>query len=139
MTYYPDRSAYHYLAETVPADVTALNIGWLSSLRRYPKGEAPEGFTEALALLCRDQPRARTRGVHACGLPHRLGESRQPVRIEVGGEKVLLGTAEVRVIAKTGEWLIAPTLVHHYVTRHRYLPPPEFVEAVLAGRVAGEA
>jgi hypothetical protein len=32
---------------------------------------------------------------------------------------------------------VAPTLVHHYVTRHRYLPPPEFVEAVLAGPTPG--
>jgi hypothetical protein len=26
--------------------------------------------------------------------------------------------------------------VVHYVDRHRYLPPPEFIEAVLARRVA---
>ncbi|GAB2870720.1 DUF7919 family protein [Streptomyces mayteni] len=138
MTYYRDLSPYAYLPETVPPGVRARAVGWLSGLRRHPRGEAPAGFAEALAELCRNRTSAGTRGTHACGLPHRPGEPRRPVRIEVGGRQVLLGTAEVRVVAATGDWLIAPTLVHHYVTRHRYLPPPEFVEAVLAGRAAGE-
>jgi hypothetical protein len=135
MSYYPDLSPYAYMPETIGQGVKALNVGWLSLWHGFPKGDTPPGFTEALGLLCRDRPSARTRGVHACGLPHRIGEKRKPLHIDVEGQRVLLGTAEVRVVSQTGEWLIAPTLVHHYVTRHRYLPPPEFVEAVLAGRV----
>lgn len=39
---------------------------------------------------------------------------------------------EIRVLAKTGQWYAAPTLVHHYVTWHNYLPPQEFIDAVLS-------
>jgi hypothetical protein len=47
-----------------------------------------------------------------------------------GGESLAVGDAEVRVIATDGTLLVAPTLVLHYVTAHRYRPPDEFVEAV---------
>ncbi|MDT0305524.1 hypothetical protein RM780_00900 [Streptomyces sp. DSM 44917] len=134
MTYFADLSPYVYLPETLPSGVTALNVGWLSPMRDYPRGDVPEGFTDALGLLCRDEQRAVTRGMHACGLIHRLGEQRFPIRIEGDGRTVVLGTAEVRVVSRAGEWLIAPTLVYHYVTRHHYLPPEPFVEAVLARR-----
>ncbi|WP_233580706.1 DUF7919 family protein [Streptomyces triticirhizae] len=137
MTYYADLSPYTRRPESVPAGITALNVGWLSWARRYPRfarGEVPKDFVAALGSLCRDGQRERTRGFHPCGLPHLVGERRRPVRIEVAGEEVLLGNAEVAVVAASGGWLIAPTLVHHYVTRHRYRPPEEFVEAVLAGR-----
>ncbi|MGH3310044.1 MAG: hypothetical protein ACRDP3_05595, partial [Streptomyces sp.] len=62
-----------------------------------------------------------------------------PPRILVGGESVTLGNAEVRVISRHGRWLIAPTLVHHYVNEHSYLPPEEFIEAVTARRAAPAA
>jgi hypothetical protein len=46
----------------------------------------------------------------------------------------LLGDAEIRVVGKDGTWLIAPTLVLHYVTEHAYRPPAEFIDAVSRGR-----
>jgi hypothetical protein len=138
MSYYSDLSPYTYLPRTVPASVVARNVGWLSGLRRFPRGEVPAEFTEALGELCRDEPRARTRGVHRCRLCHRLGAGGpSPLSVDIGGRPVPLGTAEVRVAAAgSGEWLIAPDLVHHYVTRHGYRPPDVFAEAVLARRVA---
>lgn len=142
MTYYADLTPYTRRPESVPAGVPALNVGWLSWTRRFPRfprGGVPGDFTAALALLCRDGRREPTRGFHPCGLPHLVGERRRPVRIEVEGGEVLLGNAEVATVAASGAWLIAPTLVHHYVTRHRYRPPEEFVEAVLAGRPLGTA
>jgi hypothetical protein len=48
----------------------------------------------------------------------------------------LLGDAEIRVVGKDGTWLIAPTLVLHYVTEHAYRPPAEFIDAVSRGRFA---
>jgi hypothetical protein len=36
-------------------------------------------------------------------------------------------------------WLIAPTLIIHYVLQHEYPPPPEFFEAVVAERFAEES
>jgi hypothetical protein len=134
MSHFPDLSPYTYLPETVPPSVTARTVGWLSPWRRWPRGAAPGPFTEALGDLVRDEPRARTRGAHRCGRCRASGPTGLPV--EIGGRRVLLGSAEVRVIAASGDWLIAPDLVYHYVTAHRYLPPEEFIEAVTARRTA---
>ncbi|WP_129842722.1 hypothetical protein [Streptomyces sp. RFCAC02] len=137
MTHYTDLSPYSYLPETVQPGVHALNVGWLAPFHRHPKGAVPPAFTEALALLCRDDRRAVTRGFHPCGLWHRPGAAPgKPVRTAVGGVPVTLGTAEVRVAAPDGTLLIAPTLVLHYVTAHRYRPPDAFIDAVMAGRRA---
>jgi hypothetical protein len=42
------------------------------------------------------------------------------------------GSAEIIVPGRDGKVYRAPTLIGHYVGRHRYRPPREFVEAVLA-------
>ncbi|MDT0266838.1 hypothetical protein RM844_11100 [Streptomyces sp. DSM 44915] len=142
MTYYADLSPYTRAPDSVPAGVRALNVGWLSWTRRFPRygrGQTPQdhdAFVAALALLCRDGRRAETRRFHPCGLAHRIAEPRRPVRIEVAGRSVPLGNAEVVAVTADGTWLIAPSLVHHYVTRHRYRPPEEFVRAVLDARAS---
>jgi len=51
-------------------------------------------------------------------------------------ESVSLGDAELRLAARDGTWLVAPTLVFHYVTDHGYQPPQEFIEAIGSGRFA---
>ncbi|WP_249375347.1 hypothetical protein [Streptomyces sp. I05A-00742] len=56
--------------------------------------------------------------------------------VVAGEQTLLLGTAELRVVSADGTWFIAPDLVLHYVTDHGYLPPDDFVEAVLSGRDA---
>ncbi|MFR9727016.1 hypothetical protein ACL02R_27200 [Streptomyces sp. MS19] len=139
MTHFADLTPYTYLPGTVPPGVTALNVGWLAAPHDHPTGEPPAGFTERLGLLCRDERRAQTRGMHACDRPHADGTPGFPVNAAIAGASVLLGTAEVRVVTPDGVWLCAPTMVHHYVTHHAYLPPPAFTEAVLAGRVAPAA
>jgi hypothetical protein len=53
-----------------------------------------------------------------------------------GDESLPVGDAEIRVVAEDGTWLVAPTLVLHYVTAHAYHPPREFIEAVTSGRFA---
>jgi hypothetical protein len=137
VTHFADLSPYGFLPDTVPEGVTAKCVGWLDGRYGYPTGAAPDGFLEALALLCRDDRRAGTRGWHGCDLAHPDGgEPGYPVRVRIGEELLALGDAEVRTVSAGGEWLIAPTLVHHYVRDHHYLPPAEFIESVLAGRTA---
>jgi len=46
----------------------------------------------------------------------------------------MLGSAEVRVQGVDGTVFLAPDLVFHYVTEHGYLPPPSFLEALVASR-----
>jgi hypothetical protein len=41
------------------------------------------------------------------------------------------GNGEIRVRAANGITYVAPVLVLHYVVEHGYLPPQEFIEAVI--------
>jgi hypothetical protein len=133
MTWYPDLSPYSYMPESVHPGETILNVGWLDSSHDFPVGDPPGGFLEALEWLCEGDAHARTRGWHACNLPH-AQQLDYPYTIEVDGNKITLGSAEVRVVAKDGTMLSAPNLILHYVKDHNYLPPDVFTEAVLARR-----
>lgn len=48
--------------------------------------------------------------------------------------QILLGTAEIRVINSEKTVIYAaPNLILHYILNHNYLPPEEFIEAVING------
>ncbi|MGV9345205.1 DUF7919 family protein [Streptomyces spiralis] len=136
MTYYTDLSPYEYFPESVPSEVTARNIGWLDTGQDYTRGPSPKPFLEGLSELVRDGRQMQTRGWHRCLLPHDNEEAEYPISVNIADVKVSLGGAEIRVVAESGDWLIAPDLVYHYVTEHSYRPPQAFIEAVTARRVA---
>jgi hypothetical protein len=136
MTYYEDLSPYEYVKESIPAGVSAVNVGWLEPGQEYMQGEVPEDFIDVLAVTVRDSRRMKMRGWHSCQLTHVGYAEPYPTTVDVGGQKVSLGGAEIRVVAKSGEWLIAPDLVLHYVLNHSYKPPTDFIEAVLDRRIA---
>jgi len=141
MTWFPDLSQYTYMQDSYLRELTPegqdtqvkLNVGWLDSGHDFPVGEPPAGFLDDLAQLCATNAHARTRGWHRCNLPHEQ-QLEYPFTIKVDGNQIPLGSAEIRVSSADGTMLTAPNLVWHYVDYHRYLPPPEFVEAVLARR-----
>ncbi|WP_055550482.1 hypothetical protein [Streptomyces sp. NBRC 110028] len=137
MSRFEDLSPYAYTPGIgVPPGVEAFTVGWLEKQDDFPRGEVPVAFVESLGVLCRDDSQNAMRGLFPCTLPHPEGKPPYPVAIEVGGRRVTLGAAEIRVVAEDGRWLIAPNLVHHYITAHSYLPPTEFIEAVTARRTA---
>lgn len=136
MTHYEDLSPYRYVKESIPPGVSAVNVGWLEPGEGYAMGDVPEGFIDALAIVVRDNRQMKMRGWHSCQLPHIGYEESYPITVDVGGRKVSLGGAEVRVVAKSGEWMIAPDLVLHYVSNHSYKPPTDFIEAVMDQRIA---
>jgi len=143
MTWYPDLSPYTYIQDILqrhgrdytPNGQTILNVGWLESGHDFPAGDPPPGFVDALAVLCVEHTQALTRGWQDCCFCT-AEDYEYPSTFDIGGETHSIGHGEVRVISKSGPILSAPDLVVHYVDRHRYLPPPEFIEAVLARRVA---
>ncbi|MFD8480393.1 hypothetical protein [Kitasatospora sp. NPDC059673] len=142
MTFFRDLSPYTYFEQETVAEgldfatfaptYRRVNVGWLSRLRRYPRGAAPEGFAARLLDIVQWQRVNGTRGFHVCGLcpPWRRGRE-GPVRVEHRGREVALGSGEIRVPGRGGEVFAAPSLVAHYVGRHGYLPPASFVEAVM--------
>lgn len=136
MTYYEDLSPYQYIPESVPDGVAAVNVGWLEACREFPQGDASEEFIACLSDIVKYDRQAKTRGWHRCHLPHAGDEPSYPFSVEVDGQRISLGGAEVRVVSSSGLWMIAPDLVLHYVLDHFYRPPEDFLEAVIGKRVA---
>lgn len=95
-------------------------IGWLSAGHAYTKGAAPESFVARLRTLCAswsDSVRALrwpvACGFHTCEFCEEFHASGN---IGIPGDGVLF---------------VAPEMVAHYVEKHDYLPPQQFIRAVL--------
>ena len=124
MAYFPDLTPYSFLATATASP--ALNVGWLDPAHAFNRGTTNAEFHRRLFALCQ-QPVHRTRGIHRCGFCPATSET---VREAVDGQTVCLGSAEVRVVAQRTTYA-APDLIYHYVVRHQYRPPEEFIRAVL--------
>ena len=124
--YFKDLSPYRY--RTGEESARTLNVGWLGRWRPLRFGGVPPEAVETLFEACR-MPVNRTRGYHCC--PRCWRPTPQGVRVSRGGTELVLGSAEIRVQGKDGVVYAAPDLIYHYVTRHGYRPPAEFVAAVL--------
>ncbi|WP_441350949.1 DUF7919 family protein [Streptomyces sp. or3] len=130
MTHYADLTPYTYGRNNrTPGDaglwrgVPVLNVGWLGRGKRYSKGVPPPSLTETLKRMTRTHRVQQTRGHHLCP----WCASRLFPRHPEGPQ----GSAEIRVMGN-GVAYAAPELVAHYVEAHGYLPPTEFMEAVLS-------
>jgi hypothetical protein len=117
MAFFPDLSPHTY---TPTCGLEIINIGWLDEGNPFPTGPTPTEFDAALLELC-ERPTHVDRGVHLCWFCRDLLRNKE-------------GNGQIRVLGKNGVRYAAPTLVHHYVTLHHYLPPTEFIEAVIAIR-----
>ncbi|MEY9887179.1 hypothetical protein ABIA31_000808 [Catenulispora sp. MAP5-51] len=152
MTYFPDLTPYVYWPQHVtgpqphPDGVEVLNVGWLEAGHDFPtrEGEPDPEFLRNLITLAADHFSQATRGMHACDLPHadrdedKDEDKDEDFQVDAvyGDRELFLGHAEIRVVTPDGRWLVAPTLVVHYVRDHGYQPPEEFVDAVKAMRIA---
>jgi len=130
--YLPDGTAFAGSSEPLPTNVRPLAVGWLDSSHPYSVGSVDDEFVARLFEACRSHATARTRGWHGCP----FCSSPVPTIVTQGDETLAVADAEIRVVAEDGTWLVAPTLVLHYVTAHAYQPPREFIEAVTSGRFA---
>jgi hypothetical protein len=129
MTYFQDLSEYTYLGSALRRPGTK-NIGWLGLGQEFATAEPTEELLAKLWSLCKISV-ARTRGFHKCELC--LGEPSH--RAERNGERLLLGTSEIRAFGMHGEIYAAPTLIYHYVEAHRYKPSDEFLQALSNGPI----
>ena len=122
MPYYEDLSPYEYTSHGQRC-ANLVNIGWLDLKRPFHQGSVEPALLVRIGELCM-APVNRTRGFHACSK-----RPEYPVREDVGGAVVALGSAEIRVFG-TSKTYACPTLIYHYIREHRYLPPHEFLDAV---------
>ena len=113
--YYKDLSKYDYGSTKYP---NALNVGWLDKEYIFPTGKFPEKPI-LLLVLNNIKPSNLYRGCHGCQFCNESGNG---------------GNGEYIVQFK-GRTYAAPTLIKHYITAHNYLPPQEFIIAVLNNEI----
>jgi hypothetical protein len=148
--YYPDLSPYKYNEQIQGGTRAAppfieLNIGWLERGFPFPIGSLTFDFLDTLFTLC-TKPVHGTRGYHICDLCDELPGSALdvsrngerisihipfPIKAERHGHILTMGSDEIRVQGKEHILYAAPTLIYHYCSVHSYLPPQEFMDAVL--------
>jgi hypothetical protein len=111
----------------------AYSVGFLHKNDEYTHGEVPVSFMQRLFEYCAS-PVFKIKGFIICELCQEpeIG----PVRAEYNGREIWVGTAEIRVL-HNGKVYASPDLIYHYITRHNYQPPNEFITAVLLGPLPG--
>ena len=130
--YFPDLSPYTYF--TAHGNGEVYNVGWLDDRHGYPTGSVDEEVLDILFRLCTEERRNQTRGFHRCQLCSRADE--YPTRVVRGEREALLGSAEIRVSGSDGIAYAAPDMIYHYIVDHGYLPPREFLDALLSYHAA---
>ena len=125
MAHYADRATYSYGAAP---DSSLICAGWLARGHSFRSASAPDGFLDRLAWRCVNQLERKYRGIHVCELCS--PDEADYVSILHRGRKTVLGMAEITVRTKSGDYA-PPSLNVHYVAAHGYLPPDDFVRAVL--------
>lgn len=128
MAYYEDLSPYEYAGVEPTADV--LNVGWLSRDYEFPQGSVSDAFLFRLRRAV-GAPVRRFCGFHECEFCDiRWDGSDGDEWPQDRSQADAIGNGEIRVPGEGGITYVAPTLVHHYVVAHGYLPPPGFIAAV---------
>ena len=123
--HFEDLSRYSYTKMTSRAALK--NVGWLATDVPFDQGPEPPGLLEKIQTAT-SITRNPMRGIHGCPFC-----GHEHVRELVEGREALLGMSEVWFPSPSNEVVyIAPSLLLHYVRRHGYLPPAEFVQAALA-------
>jgi hypothetical protein len=123
MAYYRDLTDYEY--HSAFSRRGTKNVGWLAVGHEFETAEPTEELLSRLWTCCKISV-AQTRGIHEC----EFCPGQSSYFAERNGERLLLGTAEIRVFSNSGEPYAAPTLIYHYVKVHKYGPPDEFIRAL---------
>lgn len=118
MTFFADLTTHTYMFGREEEGV--LNIGWLGEGKTIPTGSTSQEFHAFLAVMC-ENCIGKHRGMHGCEYCTKNSPCSSPFH----------GNGQIRVRDQSGTWYSAPTLIHHYVVDHGYLPPDAFVGAVL--------
>jgi hypothetical protein len=112
----PDLSPFTYTRKPKCGEFDVVSVGWLDGDHEYTKGEFDlERWPKIKTIFEASEPVHLTRGAHNCALCGRAS-----------------GNGEYHAYnPRTDRIYIAPALILHYIQAHQYVPPKEFVEAVL--------
>ena len=130
MSWYADLGPCDYLGPEYSSGLKA--IGWLEEGREYRRDKADSRFVHKLVLLLGEpNPLEKSTDPHSCSL---CAFSRGPLEFRLfqspGMPSVPMGNRNL-FVPGGGFLYIAPSLVLHYIDAHQYLPPEEFIKAVL--------
>ena len=128
--YYPDLVPYNTNEYN---SLGTVRVGWLDSHYSFAQAQMPQEFHARLFQFCQHSI-LHMRGYHECEFcePPQAGMLQEARN----GVALWLGNAEIRVVGQD-KLYAAPTLIYHYVIRHQYAPPDEFVTAVLRSPLPG--
>jgi hypothetical protein len=134
--YFPDLTAYEYYVEE--GDAPALNVGWLDEAHQFTQGPPPPGFLDRLRQLSLARVK-QMRGFHVCPFCPALKSLLKPGNWTEQDrasyyscfEDGRFSSCEIRVRGQDGRIFASPVMILHHVEVHGYLPPEEFVEAVM--------
>lgn len=112
-------------------------VGWLHPAHPFPRGDAPPEFVARLNAFARNWGKSIKAlgwgiavGFHECEF------CTKELADRVIGKDIASGTFGV----PAGERIYyCPEMIAHYVADHGYLPPAEFIAAVMACPVPGTA
>lgn len=124
----PDLNKYNY---NLPIQLeTVLAIGWLDPSEDFNQGPVPKQIISKLWEIFFFERQGRDllvnvlRGIHACGFC-----GFDSLVMGPDEKQHVLGHAEIWI--PSGQvWYAAPTMIIHYIEKHQYLPPQEYLEAV---------
>jgi len=131
MPYFKDLTNYQYLLwdEKNPNEYV-FNVGWLDEFNDFPKGETSQEFKDKLRFYFKF-PQQQTCGFRSCCFCYK--EDGLPKE----GQRWYISDSEIWIVGKNNKIYASPKMIVHYVEQHNYLPPPEFIEAVLNGPLPG--
>jgi hypothetical protein len=135
MTYYQDLEAYTYWGDLEIPEI--LNVGWLGKETEFTQGDVSSEVIQKLTkvLLLKDEDKCKPivnpmRGFFNCQMCNTRSID---LKLSVEGKSIILGAAEILLpfLDKPGYYFDAPTLIYHYITKHRYIPPQDFVSSLM--------
>jgi hypothetical protein len=127
MSYFEDLSIYTYY-NLNGINKKILNVGWLDHSFEYDKGNVSDEFLDKLVDFIKVNLFVM-RGFHVCNLC--LKPLNNVLEVKHNNKVMGLGFAEIRVFGEDEKIYAAPNLIYHYITSHNYLPPTEFIKAVI--------
>ncbi len=134
--HFNDLSLYKYDLSKTLSDV--YNIGWLERDIKFQKGIVDNEILNKLAIIIRERMVHAMRGIHPC----QFCEPYDPMKtftISTPKGPTLLGMSEIWLPDYCSSKIYAaPSLIHHYIDKHNYLPPIEFIKSIEAFDINSE-
>lgn len=130
--YYPDFSEYEYCLKKKINSV--LNVGWIENGKPFKVGVVDDILSGKLEKIFWGTISFSSEVNLIRGQPHRCnlcGSAHVPISVD--GKTRLLGCSEIWIPRKAEEgYYASPSLILHYISEHAYLPPQDYIDAVMA-------